>query len=106
MLGLLDEGENVTANALTYPLWPVSVRSNGPLCGLRLEFMERNHTTPGWESNIDSTGSATIAAAAGAAEPWQYRLETDLTMTQSYYSDNWAGSEVGNINWIWNFSFR
>lgn len=37
-----------------------------------------------------------------AAQGWEYLIETELTMTQSYYSDNWSGGEVGNIAWRWN----
>ena len=44
------------------------------------------------------------AASYAAAEPWEYRVETELTMTQSYYSDNWTGGEVGNIAWRWNLN--
>lgn len=45
-----------------------------------------------------------IPAALNAAEPWKYVMETDMTLTQSYYSDNWTGGEVGNITWVWNFN--
>jgi hypothetical protein len=45
------------------------------------------------------------AVSLSAAEAWKYMLETDLTMTQAYYTDNWSGDEVGNINWVWNFRF-
>jgi hypothetical protein len=45
-----------------------------------------------------------LSSTSGAAEPWKYMLETDLTLTQSYYTDNWAGGEVGNITWVWNFN--
>ncbi len=48
--------------------------------------------------------SICVTASLSAAEPWKYRLETDLTLTQSYYSDNWVGGEVGNITWVGNFS--
>ncbi|MDD3642603.1 MAG: DUF3078 domain-containing protein [Candidatus Krumholzibacteria bacterium] len=43
-----------------------------------------------------------IPPVAASAQPWEYLLETELTMTQSYYSDNWTGGEVGNIAWRWN----
>lgn len=39
-----------------------------------------------------------------SAQSWEYLLETELTMTQSYYSDNWTGGEVGNIAWRWNLN--
>jgi len=45
------------------------------------------------------------ATALNAAEPWKYHLDADLTLTQSYYSDNWEGGEVGNITWVGNISF-
>lgn len=45
-----------------------------------------------------------IPTASSAAEPWKYIMETDLTLTQSYYSDNWKGGEVGNITWVGNFN--
>ncbi len=37
-----------------------------------------------------------IPTAPSAAESWKYIMETDFTLTQSYYSDNWKGGEVGN----------
>ena len=46
-----------------------------------------------------------LPAILNAAEPWKYRLESDLTLTQSYYSDNWTGGEVGNITWVGNINF-
>jgi len=45
-----------------------------------------------------------IPSAPCAAETWKYVMETDLTLTQSYYSDNWTGGEVGNITWVGNFN--
>ncbi len=36
------------------------------------------------------------------ADPWSKSLDTDFTMTQSTYSDSWAGGETGNISWTWN----
>jgi hypothetical protein len=46
-----------------------------------------------------------FTASNSAAEPWKYILETDLTLTQTYYSDNWAGGEVGNMTWVGNLNF-
>ena len=46
-----------------------------------------------------------LPAALDAAEPWKYHLDADLTLTQSYYSDNWEGGEVGNITWVGNINF-
>jgi hypothetical protein len=45
-----------------------------------------------------------VSSALSAAEPWKYIIETDLTLTQSYYTDNWTGGEVGNITWVGNFN--
>jgi len=45
-----------------------------------------------------------VSTALSAAEPWKYLVETDLTLTQSYYTDNWTGGEVGNITWVGNFN--
>jgi hypothetical protein len=44
------------------------------------------------------------APVPASAQSWEYLLETELTMTQSYYSDNWTGGEVGNIAWQWNLN--
>ena len=41
---------------------------------------------------------------ARGQEPWKYLLETDLTMTEVYYSDSWTGGETGNIAWVWNLN--
>jgi hypothetical protein len=48
----------------------------------------------------------TLAAVAvpAAAQSWEYLVETELTMTQSYYSENWTGGEVGSIAWRWNLN--
>ncbi|MBN1163374.1 MAG: DUF3078 domain-containing protein [Candidatus Krumholzibacteriota bacterium] len=45
-----------------------------------------------------------IASGAAAQETWKLLLDTDLTMTQSYYSDSWSGTEVGNLSWVWNIN--
>jgi hypothetical protein len=37
-----------------------------------------------------------------AADPWSKALDTDLTLTQTSYSDSWAGGEAGNVSWAWN----
>jgi len=36
------------------------------------------------------------------ADPWAKSLDTDFTLTQNSYSDNWTGGEAGNISWVWN----
>lgn len=43
-----------------------------------------------------------IAFSQLMAEPWDVSAEASLTFSQSYYSDNWAGSELGNITWTAN----
>lgn len=57
------------------------------------------------------TGFLVAIAAMLAAPPvfaqtqgWEYLLETELTLTQSYYSENWTGGELGNIAWRWNLN--
>jgi hypothetical protein len=49
-----------------------------------------------------STSVAAADQSADSSRNWEYIFETDLTLSQSYYSDNWAGGEVGNIAWTWN----
>lgn len=34
------------------------------------------------------------------AEAWKYTADVSLGLTQNAYSDNWAGTELSNINWI------
>lgn len=34
------------------------------------------------------------------AEPWKYTADANLFLSQSTYSDNWAGSEMSNITWV------
>lgn len=36
------------------------------------------------------------------AEDWNMEADANLTLTQNSYSDNWEGSEVGNITWAFN----
>ncbi len=33
---------------------------------------------------------------------WNSSLVTDLTVTQTSYSDSWVGGEAGSVNWVWN----
>lgn len=35
-----------------------------------------------------------------AAEPWEVDSDLMVNLTQSNYSDNWAGSELSNITWV------
>jgi hypothetical protein len=57
-----------------------------------------------WTSAFAAALLVCTAAALNAAEPWSYLMKTDLTLTQTYYSDNWTGGEVGNITWVSNFN--
>lgn len=47
---------------------------------------------------------AAAAHAEGdtAATGWKNTLVTDLTVTQTSYSNSWVGGEAGSINWVWN----
>ncbi|MDD2332542.1 MAG: hypothetical protein PHI68_07820 [Candidatus Cloacimonetes bacterium] len=40
-----------------------------------------------------------------SAEPWKISGDVNLTVNQSAYSDNWAGSELGGIAWTSNANF-
>ena len=49
----------------------------------------------------------TVAAAPTQAQEadtigWNLSLVTDLTLTQTSYSDSWVGGEAGSVNWVWN----
>ena len=33
---------------------------------------------------------------------WAKSLVTDMTVTQTSYSDSWVGGEAGSVNWVWN----
>jgi hypothetical protein len=47
--------------------------------------------------------AATVAlASAAAADPWSKSMDANLTLSQTAYSDNWAGGEAGNISWTFN----
>ena len=35
-------------------------------------------------------------------EKWQFSLITDITTTQTSYSDDWVGGEEGSVNWVTN----
>lgn len=43
-----------------------------------------------------------ILAVIVSAEPWSKSLNANLTLTQNAYSNNWAGTEPGLINWVFN----
>ncbi len=36
------------------------------------------------------------------AEEWNLKADISLMMNQNYYSDNWAGEEMGSISWVSN----
>lgn len=39
-----------------------------------------------------------------SAEPWSKSADVNLTATQNAYSNNWAGTELGLISWVFNAS--
>ncbi|UCB52380.1 MAG: DUF3078 domain-containing protein [Candidatus Zixiibacteriota bacterium] len=41
-----------------------------------------------------------LFATSRGDEAWQKHLNLDLTVTQNSYSDNWAGGEASNVNWV------
>lgn len=43
-----------------------------------------------------------LIATAAHTEPWSKSFDTNFTLTQTSYSDSWAGGEAGNISWVWN----
>jgi hypothetical protein len=40
------------------------------------------------------------------AEPWKLEIDASLMLTQTSYSDNWAGSESGSLAWSLNSNLR
>ncbi|MGM0444326.1 MAG: hypothetical protein ACQEQV_09080, partial [Fibrobacterota bacterium] len=45
--------------------------------------------------------AALLAAQEEKAQhPWELTLNSSLNLSQSYYSDNWDGNELGAISWI------
>lgn len=50
-------------------------------------------------------GTLLLAVGALAAEPWQLDADVMVNLTQSAYSDNWAGSELSNITWVASSNF-
>lgn len=42
------------------------------------------------------------AGTPGWAEDWKRSVEANLTVAQTAYTDNWAGSETGNLSWTFN----
>jgi hypothetical protein len=43
--------------------------------------------------------TAITSAGSASAEPWDIEIDANLMLTQSAYSNNWAGGEVGSISW-------
>lgn len=40
-----------------------------------------------------------LFSANGRAEPWTISIDSNVTLTQTAYSDNWAGGESGSFAW-------
>jgi hypothetical protein len=43
-----------------------------------------------------------LLTPAVSADPWTKSVDANLTLSQTAYSDNWAGGEVGNLSWTFN----
>jgi len=48
---------------------------------------------------------ALLAAGSALADPWKTELDANLMLTQTSYSNNWAGGEAGSLAWAVNSSF-
>lgn len=48
--------------------------------------------------------AAMLAASSGIlrADPWTRSVDANLTLTQSAYTDNWSGGQVGSLAWVFN----
>ena len=46
-----------------------------------------------------------IAPATCYAQPWKIDLDASLMLTQTSYTDNWAGGEAGSFAWAFNSNF-
>ncbi len=46
-----------------------------------------------------------IPVSPALADPWKTELEANLTLTQTSYSNNWAGGEAGSLAWTANSNF-
>jgi Protein of unknown function, DUF481 len=46
-----------------------------------------------------------ILAVSLSAEGWKKTGDFNLLLSQSYYSENWTGTEIGNVNWTASFNF-
>jgi hypothetical protein len=42
----------------------------------------------------------TVSSGVLRADPWTKSVDANLTMTQSAYTDNWAGGAVGSLTWV------
>lgn len=45
---------------------------------------------------------AIVSIGSASGEPWDMEIDANLMLTQSAYSDNWAGGETGSISWTLN----
>jgi len=52
--------------------------------------------------NVTVTLALVCLCAMLWAEPWKYQADISLSLAQSYYNSDWAGTELSNINWIAN----
>jgi len=53
-----------------------------------------------------AAGVLTFASANPvSADPWKTELDANLMLTQTSYSNNWAGGETGSLAWVVNSSF-
>ncbi|MDP8220652.1 MAG: DUF481 domain-containing protein [Candidatus Stygibacter frigidus] len=46
-----------------------------------------------------------IVAVSLSAEVWKKTGDFNLMLSQSFYSDNWTGTEIGNVTWSSSFNF-
>ncbi|MCF7912756.1 MAG: DUF481 domain-containing protein [Candidatus Cloacimonetes bacterium] len=46
-----------------------------------------------------------VLAVSLSAEGWKKTGNFSLMLSQSYYSDNWTGTEIGNVAWSASFNF-
>ncbi len=45
-----------------------------------------------------------VLASATFAKSWNIKSNASLNLNQSYYSDAWAGGDIGSISWALNFN--
>ena len=46
-----------------------------------------------------------VVAVSLSAEGWKKTGDFNMMLSQSYYSDNWTGTEIGNVTWSASFNF-